>query len=53
MKFYIGVTDDDWFHFLAQQQPDEVNFWRPRVKLDFKATNEGSPFDYILAYVAN
>lgn len=29
MKFYIGVTDDSWFHFLARHRPDEVNFWRP------------------------
>jgi hypothetical protein len=20
MKFYIGVTDDEWFHFLAQHR---------------------------------
>lgn len=26
MKFYIGFTDDYWFHFLAQQQLEEVNF---------------------------
>ncbi|WP_103665000.1 HNH endonuclease [Gracilimonas amylolytica] len=44
MKFYIGVTDDDWFHFLAQHQPDEVNFWRPRDKSDFKVIQEGAPF---------
>ena len=44
MKFYIGVTDDDWFHFLAQHQPEEVNFWRPRDKSNFKVINEGAPF---------
>jgi putative restriction endonuclease len=44
MKFYIGVTDDDWFHFLAQHKPDEVNFWRPRDKSDFRVINEGAPF---------
>ncbi|NBC02455.1 MAG: HNH endonuclease [Bacteroidetes bacterium] len=44
MKFYIGVTDDDWFHYLAQHQPEEVNFWRPRDKSDFKVINEGAPF---------
>lgn len=44
MKFYIGVTDDSWFHFLAQQRPDELNFWRPRDKSDFKVIEEGSPF---------
>ena len=44
MKFYIGVTDDDWFHFLAKHQPEEVNFWRPRDKANFKVINEGAPF---------
>lgn len=44
MKFYIGITDDNWFHFLANQNPDEVNFWRPRDKSDFKIISEGAPF---------
>ena len=44
MKFYIGVTDDEWFHFLAQHQPEEVNFWRPRDKSNFKVIEEGAPF---------
>ncbi|NLW45585.1 MAG: HNH endonuclease [Syntrophomonadaceae bacterium] len=29
MKLYIGVTNNDWFEFLARHKPDEVNFWRP------------------------
>ena len=29
MKLYPGITDFDWYSFLAEQQPDEVNFWRP------------------------
>ena len=44
MKFNIGVTDDDWFHFLAQHRPEEVNFWRPRDKSNFKVIQEGAPF---------
>jgi hypothetical protein len=29
MKGFVGVTDNNWFAFLAQQQGiDEVNFWR-------------------------
>ncbi len=27
MKFYVGVTDNKWFEFLASRKPDEVNFW--------------------------
>lgn len=44
MKFYIGLTDDKWYHFLARHRPDEVNFWRPRDKKDFKMIKEGAPF---------
>lgn len=44
MKFYIGVTDNNWYQFLSEQRPDEVNFWRPRDKSDFRAIQEGAPF---------
>ncbi len=55
MKFFVGVTDDSWFKFLAARQPDEVNFWRPRSQMDFKAISPGdfflfklhSPLNYI------
>jgi putative restriction endonuclease len=29
MKFFVAVTDNQWYHFLSYKQPDEVNFWRP------------------------
>ncbi len=44
MKFFVGVTDDNWFHYLAQRKPDEVNFWRPKDRSTFKVINEGAPF---------
>ena len=44
MDFYLGVTDDSWFHFLAHHQPDEVNFWRPGSKTGFQAIPQGAPF---------
>jgi len=25
----LGVTDNEWFHFLSRLRPDEVNFWQP------------------------
>ena len=40
MKYYIGVTDNDWFHFLARCRLDEVNFWRPRDKANFRVIEE-------------
>jgi putative restriction endonuclease len=30
LKAFVGVTDKDWFNFLASLAGiDEVNFWRP------------------------
>jgi putative restriction endonuclease len=44
MKFYVGVTDNNWFRFLAERKPDEVNFWRPKNQNDFKAIGKGDLF---------
>jgi putative restriction endonuclease len=44
MKYFIGVTDGDWFRFLAERRPDEVNFWRPMGKVPFRALEVGAPF---------
>lgn len=43
MKYFIGVTDNSWFTFLAALKPDEVNFWRPSGRL-FGALDVGAPF---------
>lgn len=43
MKFWVGVTDNDWFEFLSELKPDEVNFWRPGGGL-FHAIQPFSPF---------
>jgi putative restriction endonuclease len=29
---FVGVTDGDWFSFLSERNPDEVNFWSPSPK---------------------
>lgn len=42
MKFYVAVTDESWFEFLAKRQPDEVNFWRPTAGSAFRAICPGS-----------
>ena len=36
MEFWVGVTDNDWYKFLSQFQPDEVNFWQPSGRPPFK-----------------
>jgi putative restriction endonuclease len=43
VEFYVGVTDNDWFRFLAARQPDEVNFWRPGGGA-FRALDKWEPF---------
>ncbi len=44
MKFFVGVTDERWFRFLAERKPDEVNFWRPGGKSHFKVIQPGALF---------
>ena len=44
MRLFVGVTDDQWFHFLARQTGcEEVNFWRPSGT-GFQALGEGELF---------
>jgi len=43
MKFYVGITDLAWFTFLADRQPDEVNFWQPSGGRTFRALEPGEP----------
>ena len=45
MKGFIGVTDNDWFDFLSgQPEIDEVNFWQPGGRSQFKSLQLGEPF---------
>jgi len=45
VRFYIGITDFDWFSFLSSSAPlDEVNFWRPSPGQGFRALDPGGPF---------
>lgn len=43
MRFYVAITDLDWFTFLATQRPDEVNFWQPSGGRTFRALEPGEP----------
>lgn len=55
MKIFIGVTDNSWYNYLSEIQPDEVNFWQPGGKQVFKALEPNglflfklhSPLNYI------
>jgi len=53
MKYYIGVTDYDWFRFLLQRENEDINFWQPGGHLRFKAINQGAPFLFKLKYPYN
>ncbi len=44
MKFWAGVTDNNWFNFLSQSKPDEVNFWQPRGATTYADLKPGTPF---------
>jgi putative restriction endonuclease len=45
MHFYVGITDDDWFSYLAAAGPlEEVNFWQPSAGRQFRSLQPGEPF---------
>lgn len=44
MKIYIGVTDNNWYNFLATHKPDEVNFWQPGGRQVFKVLEPNGMF---------
>lgn len=45
MRFWVGVTDYDWYRFLAQRSDlDEVNFWQPSGAIPFRALAPGELF---------
>jgi putative restriction endonuclease len=52
MRFFVGVTDNNWYEHLALAQPDEVNFWRPSGK-GFGVLEVGCPFIFKLHYPLN
>ncbi len=44
MKFYLGVTDNNWFKFLSERNRDDVNFWQPGGNAVFKVLKPGESF---------
>jgi len=44
MKFWVGVTDNTWFNYLAKRKLDEANFWQPSATPPFKGAPIGMPF---------
>jgi len=45
MKAYVGVTDGEWYRFLAARPAGgEVSFWRPAGGRGFRVLTPGEPF---------
>lgn len=45
MRFFVGITDRDWFDYLSQiEELDEVNFWQPSGSTQFNSLQVGEPF---------
>ncbi len=43
MKIWVAITDFSWFSYLAEQKPDEVNFWQPSGGRAFHVLQPGEP----------
>jgi putative restriction endonuclease len=44
MKYYLGVTDINWYTYLSRQNRDDINFWQPGGNLAFRVLTTGEPF---------
>ena len=53
MKFYLGVTDNNWYRYLAQQKREDVNFWRPGGNSTFTVLAANEPFLFKLKAPVN
>jgi len=44
VKFYLGVTDNNWYNYLSRINPEDINFWQPGGTVNFRVLNSGAPF---------
>jgi len=44
VRYWAGVTDNDWYQFVATRRCEEVNFWQPSPRPPFTKLPEGTPF---------
>lgn len=45
IKIFVGITDLDWFEFLSRRSDvEEVNFWQPGGRAEFRALQPGELF---------
>jgi putative restriction endonuclease len=50
--YWLGVTDNDWFRFLSQIDPEDINFWQPGGRT-FKVLPQGGIFLFKLKSPTN
>jgi putative restriction endonuclease len=43
MNLAVAITDSDWFNFLSELRPDEINFWQSSASTSFRALSPGEP----------
>ena len=43
MRLLVAITDLNWFNYLSELRPDEVNFWQPGGSAAFRALSSGEP----------
>ena len=54
MRAYVGVTDNNWYRFLADRPGvTEVNFWQPSGAREFRVLAPGEPFFFKTHYPHN
>lgn len=53
MIYRIAITDTNWFNFLSEINPQDVNFWQPGGLIRFQQLQSGSPFLFKLKYPVN
>lgn len=44
MEYYLGVTDWRWYSYLRSRSPEDVNFWQPGGRSDFRILKPGGAF---------
>lgn len=53
MKYYLGVTDNNWYNFLSHTKRDDLNFWQPGGNTTFRVLAPGEPFLFKLRSPVN
>lgn len=54
LKIYVGLTDGDWHEFLSNgPSREEVNFWQPSGRTQFRALQPGELFLFKLHHPRN